>query len=729
MVMAIAAMTFAACEDVPAPYDIPEKEGDAPIEIEDAKGTGTKDDPYNTAAALNVGNKLSSGEETTDYCYIKGKVVSIMEQYSTQFGNARFYISSDGTATNQFYVYRALYLGNKKFVGTDTEIKVGDEVVICAIITNYNGTIETAQNKGFLYSLNGENRGGEPQESKPGADPTGEGTQASPYNVAAVLKYIATLGSDKESPNQVYVKGKVSQIKEEFTSKYGNGTFYISDDGEQGNEFYAFQILYLGNKKFVDGDVQVKQGDEVIICGNVINYKGNTPETVKNKSYLYSLNGKTEGSNNDPQPDEEAKGDGSLENPFNSVAANAEAAKLADKATSDKSYYIKGKVVAIATDKNGNAQNYDYGTYGNASFYISDDGQEAGQFYVYRALYLGNKKWEQGAGDVLKPGDEVIVYGKLYNYGGTYETAQNEAYLYSLNGNTEGGNENPEPQPGGDDYGTEGSPISVASALAIINGLADGATTDTEAFVIGKITSVTEISTSYGNATYIIGDEGAGNALTVFRGYSVNGEKFTFESELKAGDEVVVKGKLQKYVNKNGEVTPEIATGSSIVRLNGTGDKPDNPQPGGDDTDGYGTLSGNVLTLIAKDLGVENGKEPGVVKLVDGTTLTFDGGGNTNPPKYYNSGESIRMYPKNSMTVKANGKTIQAIQLSCTEQSGTLCNADGKISASPGSVATSGNDVNVSGINSASTTITNTNGETGAASQLRFDKLVITYAE
>jgi hypothetical protein len=33
--------------------------------------------------------------------------------------------------------------------------------------------------------------------------------------------------------------------------------------------------------------------DEVIICGKLVNYKGNTPETVANQSYIYSLNGKT----------------------------------------------------------------------------------------------------------------------------------------------------------------------------------------------------------------------------------------------------------------------------------------------------------------------------------------------------------------------------------------------------------------------------------------------------
>lgn len=452
MLAAMAALAFTACEDVPEPYDIPGTGDNTPgaIEIEDATGTGTLEDPFNVAAALNFGNKLTSGEESADYMFIKGKVVSIKEEFTTQYGNGTFYISSDGTATNQFYAFRVLYLGNKKFTASDEQIKIGDEVIVCGKITNYNGTIETAQNKGFLYSLNGENRGGEPKPSTPAAEPTGDGTQANPYNVSGVLKYIATLGSDNESPQQVYIKGKVSQVTEEFNTQYGNGTFYISDDGEAGNEFYAYRVLYLGNKKFANGGTQIKKGDEVIVCGTVVNFKGNTPETAQNKGYLYSLNGVTGGDTPNPQPGGEAKGTGTLEDPFNAAAANQEAAKLDNQAVSDKTYYIKGKVVSIAVDKNDNAQNFDYQTYGNASFYISDDGTETDQFYVYRALYLGNKKWEQGAGDVLKAGDEVIVCAKLTNYNGTLETKQGETYLYSLNGKTEGSGTTPDPQPTGE---------------------------------------------------------------------------------------------------------------------------------------------------------------------------------------------------------------------------------------------------------------------------------------
>ena len=65
---------------------------------------------------------------------------------------------------------------------------------------------------------------------------------------------------------------------------------------------------------------------------------------------------------------EGATGDGSLENPFNSIAATNEAKKLGSGGVSEQYYYIKGKVVSIATDKNDNVLNFDQGTFGNASF-------------------------------------------------------------------------------------------------------------------------------------------------------------------------------------------------------------------------------------------------------------------------------------------------------------------------------------------------------------------------
>ena len=106
----------------------------------------------------------------------------------------------------------------------------------------------------------------------------GDGTKAKPFNVAGVIDYVTELGADVTSPKNVYVTGKISAISEAYTTQYGNGSFVISDDGETtGPQFTAYRVLYLGNKKFANGDTQIEVGDDVIVYGKVVNYKGNTP--------------------------------------------------------------------------------------------------------------------------------------------------------------------------------------------------------------------------------------------------------------------------------------------------------------------------------------------------------------------------------------------------------------------------------------------------------------------
>lgn len=420
--MVMVTMAFTSCADVPMPYDDPNQ---AAIDEEgstiEPEGLGTADDPYNVAAANAL---IESGEAPSTNVYVKGKIVSIKEIDTGSFGNATFYISDDGTSKDQLTVYRSKSLGNKNFK-SEEEIKDGDEVVICGVLVNYNGTYEFTQGC-YIYSLNGETSGG----STPSGPVAGSGTLEDPYNVAAISQLAASLASNAKSDN-VYFKGKVSSIKENFGTKYGNATFNISDDGTTNGEFLIFQCLYLGNVKYTEGDL-LKEGDEVIIYGKVTNYQGNTPESSKGEAYVYSLNGKTEGpggggggSTGTPS------GTGTEADPYNVAAITNVATALASNAKSDDVYF-KGKVVSIVDDKNGKAQNYDSG-YGNAVFYISDDGTSNGQFLVYRALYFDNKDYTSG--DVLKVGDEVIMHGKVTNYNGnTPESSQKECYLYSLNG-------------------------------------------------------------------------------------------------------------------------------------------------------------------------------------------------------------------------------------------------------------------------------------------------------
>lgn len=285
LMLMMASLTFTSCEDVPAPYDQPKPGDDTPATPEVAEGDGTAASPFNVIA---VNNFIKAGEGLDKYVYIKG-VVSQVKECSAQFGNATFYITEDGTGDKtSFYVYRVKGLGNQK-ITSDDAVKVGDNVVIYAQVVDYNGTYETAQNTGYIYSLNGNTAGG---DTPAAGEAKGDGTKDNPFNCVAANQAASKLAADTESDQEYYIKGKVCEVKSAYAADaYGNAMFYISDDGTATNKFYCFHLLYLGNTKYTGG-TNIAVGDDVVVCAKIVNFKGNTPETVGNKGWLVELNSK-----------------------------------------------------------------------------------------------------------------------------------------------------------------------------------------------------------------------------------------------------------------------------------------------------------------------------------------------------------------------------------------------------------------------------------------------------
>ena len=126
--------------------------------VTEAKGNGTQSSPYNVIGAFNAVKDLKSGAITDKDIYIKGYIVQVdKSSFSSQYGNIDYYISDDVEGLSScFYVYRGLGLNKAKFASAD-DIQIGDEVVVCGKITNYNGTIEyqnNSQNKNWLVSIN-----------------------------------------------------------------------------------------------------------------------------------------------------------------------------------------------------------------------------------------------------------------------------------------------------------------------------------------------------------------------------------------------------------------------------------------------------------------------------------------------------------------------------------------------------------------------------------------------
>lgn len=113
--------------------------------------------------------------------------------------------------------------------------------------------------------------------------------------------------------------------------------------------------------------------------------------------------------------------------------------------------------------------------------------------------------------------------------------------------------------------------INVAKALEIIAALEDGKTTADAYKVTGYVVGDPDFQRKtdgslYGNVNFEMADnQGGTSTLTVFRAKDFENANFTEETinRFKAGDLVVVQGKLQKYV-KNEVVTPELTNGYLI---------------------------------------------------------------------------------------------------------------------------------------------------------------------
>ena len=265
-------------------------------------------------------------------------------------------------------------------------------------------------------------------------------------------------------------------------------------------------------------------------------------------------------------------GDGTADNPY--TVADALAIIEAGTYTSDD-VYVSGIVSTISEIST---------SYGNATYFISDDGTTDSELEIYRGYYLDGAKFTSE--DDLQVGDVVVVCGELTLYYTTPEVTTGSSII-SL---TRDG-ESIEPDEDDDtdtDGGTSDDPYTVAEALAIIEA---GTYTSDNVYVKGIVSSISEISTSYGNATYFISDDGSTDSeLEIYRGYYLDGAKFTSEDDLQVGDVVVICGELTLYYS-----TPEVTSGSSIISLTRDGESIESEDD--DETDADGGTADDPYTV------------------------------------------------------------------------------------------------------------------------------------
>lgn len=113
---------------------------------DDPNGPGTADNPYTVAqavAAIDAGVGVKA-------IYVKG-IISQLDSYNSTYKSITYWISADGTTTDQFEVYSGRGLDNTDFAAL-TDLKLGDEVVIYGNIKKY-GDVYELDKENYIVSL------------------------------------------------------------------------------------------------------------------------------------------------------------------------------------------------------------------------------------------------------------------------------------------------------------------------------------------------------------------------------------------------------------------------------------------------------------------------------------------------------------------------------------------------------------------------------------------------
>ena len=284
------AMFMVACDDTPAPYN-PNPGG----------GEGGKDTTVVTekkitcAEAVELCGKLTDGAQSVETYVITGYITDVFDKISNNQQSFWLADTKDGGKLVQAF-WANLPEGVEKFT-------VGSKVTITGKLLKYvkpDGTVITeVKNPTVVIKEQG---GDETPDQPIEGTPAGTGVENDPYNVAGALAYIQNLPADEKPEALVYTKGVISEVVKLGTS--GSIQFKMHDKNVN-NSLLVFYCNNLGNVPF-SALTDLKAGDEVVVCGKVVNFKGNTPEYAPG-AYLVSLNGKTEGEGGGSTPGGEEK--------------------------------------------------------------------------------------------------------------------------------------------------------------------------------------------------------------------------------------------------------------------------------------------------------------------------------------------------------------------------------------------------------------------------------------
>ena len=299
---------------------------------------GTADNPYTVAQARAFIDGLNGATSTEKY--VSG-IISQIDSYNSNFNSITYWISDDGTTTNQLEVYSGKGINGAIFSSIN-DVELTAEVIVKGNLKKYNTTYEFDKNN-ELVVYNAPQHDVEAPTFSPvagtyaeaqtvtlscatetatifytidGTDPATSNTTQQYENpiivsstmtikaVAVMGQYTSTIASatyhicSAENPytvtealafseypaNSIFVTGIVSTAPTSLSS--GTLTYYISVDGEATNQLEVYKGKNLNNEAFTAVD-DIQVGDIVTVYGNVQVY--NSTIEFGSGNYLVSF--------------------------------------------------------------------------------------------------------------------------------------------------------------------------------------------------------------------------------------------------------------------------------------------------------------------------------------------------------------------------------------------------------------------------------------------------------
>lgn len=114
---------------------------DASTAVEEKHIANTEETAYTVAEAIAL---IDAGESLQDVVFVKG-IVSQVDKFDDRYNSITYWISDDGTTTNQFECYSGKGIGGASFASID-DVQVGATVIVKGNMKKYNSIYEFDKN-------------------------------------------------------------------------------------------------------------------------------------------------------------------------------------------------------------------------------------------------------------------------------------------------------------------------------------------------------------------------------------------------------------------------------------------------------------------------------------------------------------------------------------------------------------------------------------------------------